>query len=219
MHMSDYSQIVTIISLWCGFFVIHSVTASLTLKQWVARNFNHLMPAYRLAFNALSALLLVPLLLLSYLWRSEPLWHWSPPLFWITTVITVLTIIAFIISIRYYDMSEFLGTHQWQRRIAAVEDQEQFVIGDFHRFVRHPWYSMAIILIWCREMDPIMLANAIMLTIYFIIGSRLEEKKLIHYHGKIYQHYQQKVPGLLPLPWKYLSKAEAESLINNRSVM
>lgn len=218
MSTIDHSHIITIVSLWGGFFAIHSFTASLTLKQWVANHFSGMMPAYRLIFNGLSTLLLIPILVLSYYWRSEPLWHWNTPLLWLTTLISVLTAIAFIISIRYYDMSEFMGTRQWRERISSVEDQEKFVIGDFHRYVRHPWYTMGIIIIWCRELDPIMLTNAIMITLYFIIGSRLEERKLIQYHGEIYQRYQQHVPGLIPRPWKYLSRSEAEVLINSKSV-
>ncbi|MDH3354276.1 MAG: hypothetical protein OEL79_03545 [Chromatiales bacterium] len=214
--MHDYTQITVIVALWCGFFALHSLTASLTLKHWVANHYAGIMPAYRLIFNGLSTLLLIPLLLLSYSWRSEPLWQWNPPLFWITSLISAITVIAFIISIRYYDMSEFFGTRQWRKKVDAVEDQENFVIGDFHRYVRHPWYSMGIILIWCRELDLIMLTNAIMITLYFIIGSRLEERKLVQYHGKIYHRYQQKVPGLMPRPWKFLTRLEADELIKEK---
>ncbi len=213
MNTAISSQIITITLLWFGFFLIHSLTASITLKQWVANHFSGVMPAYRLIFNILSGVLIIPILLLSYSWRSEPLWHWSPLLFWITNIITLLTVIAFFISTRYYDMAEFMGTRQWRERSKRVEDQEQFVIGDFHRFVRHPWYTMGIVIIWCRELDPIMLTNAIMLTLYFIIGSRLEERKLVQYHGEIYTQYSQKVPGLIPRPWRYLTKAEADELL------
>ena len=216
MNTVDYSQITIIVALWLGFFILHSLTASLMLKRWVTHHYSHLMPAYRLIFNGVSTLLLFPLLFLSYSWRSDPLWHWEPPLLWATTLLSVITIIGFIISIRDYDMSEFMGTRQWRERVKAVEDQEQLVIGLFHRYVRHPWYTMIIVLIWCRELDPIMLANAIMITLYFIIGSRIEERKLVQYHGKIYQQYQQKVPGLMPRPWKYLTESDANNLINKK---
>ncbi len=213
MNTELYNQIIIISLLWIGFFIIHSVTASLTLKRWIASHFNTLMPAYRLGFNLLSGVLIIPILLLSYSWRSEPLWHWSPPLFWITSGITAITIIALYFSLRYYDMPEFMGTRQWRERNSQVEDQEQFVIGVFHRYVRHPWYTMGITLIWCRELDPIMLTNAIMLTLYFIIGSRLEERKLVQYHGKVYADYSKCVPGLIPRPWRYLTKVEADELL------
>ncbi len=210
-------QVLTICLLWLGFFLVHSLTASLMLKQWVARHYAGLMPAYRIIFNILSGLLLIPVALLSYQWRSEPLWHWSPLMFWLTSAVAVLTVVAFFYSTRYYDMAEFFGLRQWRERNASAEDQEQFVIGEFHRFVRHPWYSMAIVLIWCREQDPIMLANTIMITLYFIIGSRFEERKLIQYHGDIYRRYREKVPGLLPRPWRYLTRSEAQQLLTQQS--
>ena len=213
MNTELYNQIIIISLLWIGFFIIHSFTASLTLKRWIANHFKTLMPAYRLGFNLFSGVLIIPILLLSYSWRSEPLWHWSPPLFWITSGITAITIIALYFSLRYYDMPEFMGTRQWRERNSQIEDQEQFVIGAFHRYVRHPWYTMGITLIWCRELDPIMLTNAIMLTLYFIIGSRLEERKLVQYHGKVYADYSKCVPGLIPRPWRYLTKVEADELL------
>ncbi len=211
----NYSHILTISMLWTGFFLIHSVTASLGLKRWVAKYYKHLMPAYRLTFNIFSMVLIFPILWLSFRWASEPLWHWTPVLFWVTSFISVVTIIAFYFSLKYYDMAEFMGTRQWTERNNQVEDQEQFKIGEFHRFVRHPWYSMGIILIWCRELDPVMLTSAIMLTLYFMFGSRLEEHKLIQYHGNIYRRYMDKVPGLIPRPWRYLSKSQVKELLTS----
>lgn len=214
MNTVEHTHIVTIVLLWLGFFFVHSLTASLTLKYWVSRNLTRFMPAYRLVFNILSGLLIIPIIALSYIWRGEALWHWSPAISWLVAIIIMATIAAFIISLRYYDMAEFMGLRQWRERNSQAEDQEKFVIGEFHRFVRHPWYTMAIVLIWCREMDPIMLTSAIMLTLYFIVGSRLEERKLVQYHGEIYERYRKKVPGLVPRPWRYLTRVEADELLS-----
>lgn len=214
----DSYQIVTIALLWLAFFLIHSITASLNLKSWVARHHIKWMPAYRLAFNAFSVILVLPILWLSFAWSSEPLWRWGSVMFWLLQFITLLTVIAFYFSLRYYDMAEFMGTKQWSERNQSIEDQEQFKIGEFHRFVRHPWYTMGIIIIWCRELDPVMLTSAVMLTLYFILGSRLEERKLLQYHGEIYRQYMHKVPGLLPRPWRYLSRSQARELLSGRNV-
>jgi len=54
-----------------------------------------------------------------------------------------------------------------------------------------------------------MLVSALAITLYFVLGSRLEERKLIAVHGDTYRRYRAKVPGLLPLPWKRLSREEA----------
>ena len=113
---ADLNSIIIIALLWVGYFLIHSFTASLSLKRWVADLYPGLMPAYRLAFNALSVLLLIPVLWLSFIWRSEPLWHFGPVLHGLSIAITLLTILAFYYSLRYYDMDEFIGRRQWRER-------------------------------------------------------------------------------------------------------
>jgi protein-S-isoprenylcysteine O-methyltransferase Ste14 len=54
------------------------------------------------------------------------------------------------------------------------------------------------------------------MTAYFIVGSRMEERKLIAYHGERYRRYMAKVAGLVPLPWKTISKAEAFALVSGK---
>jgi protein-S-isoprenylcysteine O-methyltransferase Ste14 len=115
-------------------------------------------------------------------------------------------------SMRDYDGSEFLGIRQWREKEKAVEDQERFHISPMHRFVRHPWYSLSLVLIWTRDMDLAFLVTAVVLTLYFIVGARLEEQKLIVYHGERYRRYREMVPALLPLPWRYLSCEQANEL-------
>lgn len=73
--------------------------------------------------------------------------------------------------------------------------------------------SLGLVLVWTRDMDPAFLTTAVMITLYFLLGSRLEERKLLVYHGEIYRQYRQLVPSLIPLPWKYLSREKARMLV------
>jgi protein-S-isoprenylcysteine O-methyltransferase Ste14 len=52
----------------------------------------------------------------------------------------------------------------------------------------------------------------VMASVYFTVGSRLEERKLLVYYGERYRSYMQRVPGLFPLPWKFISAAEARRI-------
>jgi protein-S-isoprenylcysteine O-methyltransferase Ste14 len=61
-------------------------------------------------------------------------------------------------------------------------------------------------------MDLAFLVTAVVMTLYFIFGAHLEEQKLIIYHGEKYRRYRELVPGLVPLPWRYLSRAQADGL-------
>ncbi len=48
-------------------------------------------------------------------------------------------------------------------------------------------------------------------TFYMLVGSKLEERKLIVEYGETYARYCKKVPGLIPRPWRYLNKEEADN--------
>jgi len=197
---------------WLLYFLIHSLLASLGVKGWVARRWPDLMPAYRLGYNALAGLLLIPPLYLVYGSGSEYLWRWQGLTWWLANGLALLALAGFYWSLRFYDTGEFIGLRQWRQRERRVEDQEHFHISPLHRYVRHPWYSLGLVLIWTRDMTPEFLLTAVLATLYFLFGSWLEERKLLVYHGERYRRYRNRVPGLIPLPWRVLSSEEARAL-------
>lgn len=202
-----------IILIFLVYFVIHSLTASIAFKQWVAGHLPRLVPYYRLLFNLLSTLLAVPLLYVLWRYPGEPLWEWQGLGLYITNVLALMAAITFIYSLRLYDLSEFLGTRQLHEHNTEIRDLEHFQISPLHRFVRHPWYFLLLVLLWTRDLSTTQLLAYSLVTLYLIIGSRLEEQKLIAYHGEVYREYRRRVPGLLPLPWKFLRKHEADALL------
>lgn len=205
-------QILILGTSWLLYCVLHSVLASLRVKHWVASSQPRWMPAYRLIFNAQAVLLLIPILALTLAFRGEPLWSWNGPWQWLSLGLSGLAVAGFIWSLGHYDGLEFIGLRQWRDRIHSVEDQERLHISPLHRFVRHPWYFLGLLLVWTRDMDPAFLTSALAINLYFWWGSRLEERKLLAYHGEAYRRYRSKVPGLFPLPWRYLSAEEARRL-------
>lgn len=206
------SQVLILIGAWLFYFVIHSTLASLAIKRLVARRWPGLMPAYRLFFNLAATLLLILPLWLTYRWQGPWLWRWEGAWWWLANGLALVALGLFWWSLRYYDSGEFIGLKQWRGQERRVEDQEQFHVSPLHRWVRHPWYSLGLVLIWTRDMNLAFLSTAILMTLYFVIGSRLEERKLMTYHGRAYRHYRARVPGLIPRPWRHLSRQEAEAL-------
>ena len=63
-------------------------------------------------------------------------------------------------------------------------------------------------------MNTSFLISAILLSLYFIIGSRFEEGKLIAFYGDQYRLYRNNVAALIPLPWRVLSKEKAVEIQN-----
>ncbi len=199
---------------WLAYFVLHSLLASLTVKRWVVRRRPQWMPAYRLFFNLMAILLVLPPLAMTFAFRGQPLWQWSGPWRWASAGLVLAAILGVVWSLRHYDGEEFLGLRQWRGRVRSVEDQERMHISPLHRFVRHPWYFLGLVLVWSQDMDPAFLTSAIAISLYFVMGSRLEERKLMIYHGAAYREYRARVPGLIPLPWRYLTQEQAEALVH-----
>ncbi len=212
--MSDPTSghLVALTGAWVIYFVIHSLLASLALKRWIADRRPNWLPAYRLFFNAASLVLLIPPLVLTYGYPGPWLWRWTGLGWWVANGLALLAALGFVWSLRYYDGAEFLGLRQWRGKVRSVEDQERFRISPLHRFVRHPWYSLGLVLVWTRDMDPAILLTAVLATAYLIVGSHLEERKLLVYHGDVYRRYRQRVPSLIPLPWRKLSVEQARAL-------
>jgi protein-S-isoprenylcysteine O-methyltransferase Ste14 len=200
---------------WVLYALFHSLTASTACKNFIQRRWpgffvtagNPHGTSYRLLYNLLAVLLLLPLAALMVKTPGPQLWAWSGPMAWLMNGIVVLALVSFLRNGSGYDLMAFLGL-----RTATDVATPTLVISDWHRFVRHPWYSLGLILIWTRDMSAAGFVSAEAITMYFIIGSRLEERKLVAEFGERYREYQRQVPRLFPRPWRVLSKEAAQRL-------
>ncbi len=197
---------------WAGYGLLHSLLASLGVKRRVAARWPRLMPAYRLLYNLVALATLAP-----FAWwlLRDPgpfLWRWSGPWRWAADGLGLAALAALLLPGSPYDTAAFLGWRSWRDHRTDAGDGEPFRIGFLHRFVRHPWYALSLVLLWTRDMTALRLVSALWITAYFLVGSRLEERKLEAFHGDRYRRYRARVAGLVPLPWKTLSRVEARDL-------
>jgi protein-S-isoprenylcysteine O-methyltransferase Ste14 len=206
------SHILTLLLCWLAYAVLHSLLASLWLKRAVAARWPRLAPGYRLAFNVLAVVLLVPPLWLTVAWRGPLLWSWDGGWAWVANGLALAAVGGFVWSTRYYDMAVFAGSAQWATRNGAAEDPGGLRLSPLHRHVRHPWYSLGLLILWTRDMDEARLVSALCITLYLWLGSLLEERKLLAFHGEAYARYRERVPGLVPWPGRSLSADEARAL-------
>lgn len=189
---------------WLGYACVHSALAANKTKEGIVRRWPRLARHYRLAYNGLAILLALPLAWATVALPGEPLWRWPGLWAWFADALALAALAGIWHVSRYYDMRGFLGLSPLERPV--------FSLSPWHRWVRHPWYSLALVIVWSREMTPAMLVSALMITLYFIVGSRLEEKKLVALFGKAYERYRARVPALIPLPWRRLDPSEASAL-------
>ena len=202
---------------WLAYAALHSLLAALSVKAWVTRRWPAVAPYYRLAYNGFAGITLLPLLWAIYAMPGETLWRWSGAWAWLANGLALAAIFGFYLSTRHYDMDEFLGLKPWREGRRDAVEHDGLYISPWHRHVRHPWYSFGLLLIWTRDMNAPFLISAIAMTLYFVIGSRLEERKLAAHFGAAYRDYMQRVPGLIPRPWQRLSAADAAELMKRAS--
>jgi methanethiol S-methyltransferase len=196
---------------WIIYGGVHSFLASNKIKNRLTLIWPAFTPYYRLLYNVMAVVLLLVPLGISLTDHSAPLWVWRSPLNWLANGAAIFAVIGFIWSLTFYDLGEFAGIpNKAKHNVLAIA---KLRISPLHRFVRHPWYFFMLVIIWTREMNQTQLASAMVITLYLVIGSRLEENKLIAQFGDSYRNYRSKVGGLIPLPWKILSRSEQAELL------
>jgi protein-S-isoprenylcysteine O-methyltransferase Ste14 len=69
----------------------------------------------------------------------------------------------------------------------------------FYRYVRHPLYVGWLIAFWATPtMTGAHLLFAVLTSVYILTAIRWEERDLVIVHGSKYEHYQNRVPKLIP---------------------
>jgi len=189
---------------WVLYFCLHSLLAATPVKAAVAARLPRFAPAYRLAYNGVALAALLPVLWLQWKLSGAPLFDVSMPVRLACDIAAVAAVVAFLWTLRWYDMGAFAGL-----RSEAADGSTGFTLSPLHRHVRHPWYFLALVIVWTRPMDAAWLVTAIAITLYLVVGSYLEDAKLVDTFGEPYRHYRERVPGLWPWPGQSLSAAEA----------
>jgi len=103
-----------------------------------------------------------------------------------------------------YDTLEFIGIRQITGVGARMKDTSSKTITykGLLGVVRHPMYLATIIFMWSLNSTRVDILVHLVLTLYILIGIKLEKRKLIKQFGLSYIDYQKKVPALIPFTKK-----------------
>ncbi|MAT65998.1 MAG: hypothetical protein CMN57_10175 [Gammaproteobacteria bacterium] len=204
------SQAALLTLAWVLYLALHSLLADARVRRWLEIRWPLLGRRYRLFYTLQSSALILPPLALLVLWydQGEPLWAWRGAAGWFADGLALLALAGFAWATRAYDMAAFLGL----KAASGHANITGFHLSPLHRHVRHPWYSLGLVILWTRDMPPALLVTAVCITIYLLVGIRLEERKLIDEFGERYREYRRRVPALIPRPWRRLTNEEADKL-------
>jgi len=198
----EYLGLIILWSIWCA---IHSGMISLTVNDYLKISLGSYYKFYRLFFNLVALTTLIPLMLYSLSLKGPVLFRWEGYMMIVQIVLLIIAMSLFISGGLKYDMLQFFGIRQIKsgKSHSTLSESGDIEISGILSLTRHPWYLAAIIFIWIdyREMYFSTLIVNIILTIYLVIGTVLEERKLIIELGDNYQDYRERVSMLFPVKW------------------
>ena len=179
--------------LWLGFAVSHSVLAGADLRRGMGRLVGR---AHRLVYNALALLALLAVLATGHWLAGSALPFMMPlVLYWVMNAAVIAGLVLGGVALRSYHLGAFIGTAQ----LRGTDDTAAALsVSGLHRWVRHPLYSAVLLIVWGMARSELDVATACWVTLYLIIGSRIEEQRLIARYGDAYRRYRSTTPAFLP---------------------
>ena len=192
--------------IWGNFFIIlitvglygfvHSLLAAHSVKSNITKRYPQFYKyLYRLLYNLIALITLLPVLYLMWKLKSAPLYTIPAPWVFITLTIQLISALLIITVVRKTGAMEFLGLTQ---AVNEASQDRQLKIDGAYAIIRHPLYTLGLIVLWLIPIvNTNILAFMLGLTIYTFIGAWLEEKKLMRDYPQ-YAAYREHVPMFLP---------------------
>ena len=184
-------------SLWCA---LHSLMISRALVIRLKKRYGDRFRYFRVIFNLVSIVTLIPVLLYSHYLRGIPLFNWTGVWRPVQFSVGLCALALFYAGSRHYDLEQFMGIRQVVEHESAkgLTKTGTLDTSGILGVIRHPWYTASILIIWVRPLDMAAIVTNAVLTAYLVIGTFLEERKLVAAFGEAYKEYQKKVPMFIP---------------------
>ncbi len=114
-----------------------------------------------------------------------------------------LGVVLVVAGARRYSMLEFLGIQQIRKQSArsAMTGNGDFDDKGVLGLMRHPRYVAVFIFLWTSNLNVAAVTVNLVLSVYLIVGTLLEERKLVMEFGEKYRRYQDQVSMFIPLKW------------------
>lgn len=199
MWSSDIAfRLLATAGLWTVWCVVHSLLNAEGLVRKTGILDTWFKPYHRLAYTLFAAASLAFVWWLTPSQHSITLLRWSGALFPLRLAVIAAALALFYLSFKHIGLLDFLGfTALGIGRRSAVSLQALVTTGIYGR-MRHPQSLAGLLLLWARDLtDTDLVINAV-LSLYLLIGARIEDKRLLKEFGEEYARYRERVPAFVP---------------------
>ena len=187
--------------VWVGYCALHSFLISIRFTNILTRLLKNYYAFYRIFYVLFSFVSLVLVINYSNQIDNEIIITYTPPLSIIRYVLMYGSLLIFFWAFFFnYDFLSFFGIRQIFHfgKVKNINPSEELKKNGLLGITRHPMYLALIIYLVSQNFRVADIVANIVLIIYVIIGTKLEEKKLVLEFGDAYVKYQKEVPMLIP---------------------
>ena len=187
---------------WTAYCTLHSAMITETATSLLKRRLGDSFRFYRLFFNVIALLTLIPILWYSHSLREEAIFRWEGVWLVPKYLLQACGILLVVAGAWHYSLGQFLGISQLRGASpGGLATGGGIDSSGILNLVRHPWYTAVVLLLWAGDPDMATLVGNSVLTVYIVVGTLLEERKLVHEFGDAYRSYQGRVSMFVPLKW------------------
>lgn len=200
IDLTQYLMLSLLVIAWC---VLHSVMITVSVTEYLKKTLGPIFRFYRLFYNIISILTLIPVVIYAYSIQTQVIVNWNGYMRIYQVILLGIAVLFFYLGGRHYDARQVLGIRQIMERTSnkVITDTGELYTSGVLGITRHPWYLAAMLFIWARQLDISAILVNVILTFYLVVGTYLEEKKLIREFGEKYIAYQKRVSMLMPYKW------------------
>ncbi len=189
--------LLTNLALLFGFALQHSGMARPGFKRWLTRFVP--APIERSTYVLVSSMTLTAVMVL---WQPMGGLVWQVGDAVAATAIRAVYFAGWGVMIIATALIDHWGLFGVRQALAAccseAYEPPPFRVPALYRIVRHPIYLGWLLVLWASPVMTVThLVAALGLTVYVLVGARLEERDLVR-ELRCYRQYQRKVPMLLP---------------------
>jgi len=129
--------------LWISYCTLHSAMITPRITNFLRIKLEESYKYYRLFYNAVALVLLIPVVFYTYSIRQTPFFMWEGYLLPVRFLLLAAGLFLLYAGTRQYDMSTFLGLKQIKESIThnLINTTGQLNSSGILGVVRHPFYS------------------------------------------------------------------------------
>ncbi len=124
------------------------------------------------------------------------MWRIEGPALVLQVLAWSLAMVMFYLTFKIFNVSYFLGSLGIGGK--RNHSQKRLITWGIYDVIRQPQFAAGFIILWVRDLTDTGFIINIVLSVYLIVGARIEETRLLAIYGDQYSEYMKKVPRFIP---------------------